>query len=78
MQLLVFAIGDLLDMRMEFLFPHCSDNPESFYRQLYYECIDSIISCIQDKDLISLDMYIKMEVADTYECSSWKGLQKLV
>ena len=42
--------------------PHYSDNPKSFYRQLYYECIDSIVSCIEQRfDQPGYKTYHKME-----------------
>ena len=42
--------------------PHYSETPQSHYRQLYYECIDSIVNCIKQRfDQPGYKTYQKME-----------------
>lgn len=41
---------------------HYSETPESFYRQVYFECIDSIVNCIQQRfDQPGYKIYQQME-----------------
>ena len=41
---------------------HYPDTPESFYKQIYYECIDSIVNCIQQRfDQPGYKTYQQME-----------------
>ena len=42
--------------------PHFSETPQSHYRQLYYECIDSIVNCIRKRfDQPGYKTYQQME-----------------
>ena len=51
------------------------DSPKSYYRQLYYEAIDNIVSCLNDRfDQPGYRIYSNLEQLLVKECQKKKSV----